>query len=286
MFMRNERTICATQATAIRAVANSGARPAATILVGLSLLYLALAASRASASGAPPHPPCDGAQPQPAYAMVGSAPSVASWTASNGAAAPTLARCTGWLPANIQSLHAVSANFSSPADANKLLQRFGAVTGLLTIRYWSVTDHAWRPLLSSATALSSFASGQARDDFTLAELQSGGDLYLAQQDSRSPTSTIYRMRMRENSPNRFVIETENLTPIRRWGITLFRARDIQAVYFLDQRSPGIWSYYSLTKLAGKSWLTAKNDRSYINRTVALYRYFAGIPSDQEPPAAP
>jgi hypothetical protein len=254
----------------------------ATICVWLTLC---LAASRGSASGAP-EPPCDGAQPKPAYALVGNPPRAESWTASTGTAVPELAHCTGWPASTFRSLHAVSGSFNGPVDANRLLQRFGAVTGLLTVRYWSVTDHAWRPLVNSATALSGFAAGKPRSDFTLAELQSGDNLYFVQQDGRSASEAIYRIRVRESGPRRFVIETENLTPIRRWGITLFRARDIQVLYFLDQNSPGIWSYYSLTKLAGNSWLTAGHDRSYINRTVALYRHLAGIPSDQEPPAAP
>jgi hypothetical protein len=254
----------------------------ATICVWLTLC---LAASRGSASGAP-EPPCDGAQPKPAYALVGNPPRAESWTASTGTAVPELAHCTGWPASAFRSLHAVSGSFNGPVDANRLLQRFGAVTGLLTVRYWSVTDHAWRPLVNSASALSGFAAGKPRSDFTLAELQSGDNLYFVQQDGRSASEAIYRIRVRESGPRRFVIETENLTPIRRWGITLFRARDIQVLYFLDQNSPGIWSYYSLTKLAGNSWLTAGHDRSYINRTVALYRHLAGIPSDQEPPAAP
>jgi len=32
-------------------------------------------------------------------------------------------------------------------------------------------------------------------------------------------------------------------------------------------------------------MPAAGDASYINRAVAFYRHIAGIPSDQEPPAA-
>ena len=109
---------------------------------------------------------------------------------------------------------------------------------------------------------------------------------MSQRDNRSASDVIYRMRVRENGTNRVVIETENVTAVRWWGLTLFKPGALHSVYFLEQRSPDVWSYYALTRIVDGSWLVAGHDKSYINRVVALYRHLAGIPTDLEPPAAP
>ena len=246
---------------------------------------LCLAYGTAARAGAV-EPPCEGAQPLPSYAMVDAPPHVEIWAASTPMAAPDWAPCVSWSTTAIRSLVAVAGSFRSPDSTDELLARFGAVSELLTVRYWSVTDRAWRPLVSSATPLTRFVAGAPRSDFTSAEMRAGGDLYLAQRDSRFASQAIYRMRVRESTAKRMVIETENLTPIRWWGITLFRPGDIESRYFLEQRIAGIWSYYSVTKIAGNGILTAGHERSYVNRVIALYRHLARIPSDLEPPAAP
>jgi hypothetical protein len=59
--------------------------------------------------------------------------------------------------------------------------------------------------------------------------------------------------------------------------------DIQAAYFLEHRSPGVWDYYSLTRTTPRF---GGHVASYINRAVAAYRHIAGIPTDRDPPLAP
>jgi hypothetical protein len=61
---------------------------------------------------------------------------------------------------------------------------------------------------------------------------------------------------------------------------------MQSAYFLDRESENVWRYYSMVR-TGKnaSRLTAGHESSSINRAVAYYRALAGIPGDQEPPAA-
>jgi hypothetical protein len=61
---------------------------------------------------------------------------------------------------------------------------------------------------------------------------------------------------------------------------------MQSVYFLDRESDDLWRYYSIARTGrNASRLTAGHDASSINRAVAFYRAMAGIPTDQEPPAA-
>jgi hypothetical protein len=61
---------------------------------------------------------------------------------------------------------------------------------------------------------------------------------------------------------------------------------MQSIYFLDRESDGVWRYYSIARTGrNASRLAAGHAASSINRAVAFYRALAGIPTDQEPPAA-
>jgi hypothetical protein len=228
---------------------------------------------------------CSGGAPLPPYAALDAAPNVQLWTATSLQALPALAACLGASSPQLGTLLAVAGTFQSADGETALLSRFGAVSKLLLVQYWSTTDQTWRPVLTAATALTKEAGGQPREDFTATEIESGQDLYLAQTDSRSTNEVIYRMRLRESDSQHFLIETENVTPVRWWALTLYKRGDLHSFYYLDQRSPGIWSYYSLTRIGGGRWLMTGHENSFINRVVALYRYFAGIPTDLEPPPA-
>lgn len=184
------------------------------------------------------------------------------------------------------TLVCVRGAFQTEAAEDAILSRFGAISKLALVRYWSTTEHAWRPLVIDAHALTQQTAGRPRTDFTTAELESGRDFYLSQIDNRSAHEVIYRVHLREKQAHRFVIETENVTSVRWWALTLYKPGDLNTRYIIEERSPGIWLYFSLTRIVGPSWLVTGHERSYINRVVALYRHFAGIPTDLEPPPAP
>ena len=60
---------------------------------------------------------------------------------------------------------------------------------------------------------------------------------------------------------------------------------MQSVIFLDKRGAGVWGYYQTIRATeGASAIAMGSNASYVNRLAALYRYMAGIPTDQEPPA--
>ena len=83
-----------------------------------------------------------------------------------------------------------------------------------------------------------------------------------------------------------MLSTENVTPIRVGILTAFDPGSMQSVIFLDKRGPGLWGYYQAIRATeGASAFVLGSDASYVNRLAALYRYEAGIPTDQEPPAA-
>jgi hypothetical protein len=254
------------------------------MLVGLMMAATGVAISAAAEVAA--MPPCEGPPSQPAYAPAGAPPNVQIWKNQSLADYAARASCVGWSTAKFHMLIVVAGTFAASDGVDTLLKRFGAVSTLLSVRYWSTTDQRWRPLVLSATALAGPNSSQTRADFTSAELESGNYVYLAQTDSRGAGEVIYRMRVRESKRGRFVLETENVTSIRWLALTLLKPGDLRSVYFIEERSPGIWSYYSLTRVEENGWLITGHENSYINRVVALYRHIAGIATDQEPPPAP
>ena len=94
------------------------------------------------------------------------------------------------------------------------------------------------------------------------------------------------MTVRERSPARVVIAIENLTPVRFLLVTLFAPGALQSVKFFELVSPGVWGVYLLTRTGeGVRALAGGHEASYVNRAVAIYRHIAGIPTDEEPPAA-
>jgi hypothetical protein len=183
-------------------------------------------------------------------------------------------------------LVSVAGSFEDVAGTQGILARFGEVSKLLSVRYWSTTDQKWRPLVLAATALTARVSGQAREDFSNAELQGGQDVYFSQKDSRGAGEVVYRMRVRESNTAHLVIETENVTAVRWYSMTLLKPGGMRASYFFRERSRGIWTYLGITRIAEGSWLISGHENSYIIRVVALYRHIVGIPTDLEPPAAP
>jgi len=169
---------------------------------------------------------------------------------------------------------------------NTVIRRFGAISELLTVKYWSTTDHKWRPLVSSASAIGGGPSTQPRADFAPAELATGDDRYYVITDTRSGRSVTYRLRLREAQSGRVVVETSNVDAIKEWGITLYAVGGLDTLYFLHQRSPGVWAYYSITRVLPASFLADGHEKSYLNRAVALYRHYMRLPTDTEPPPAP
>jgi hypothetical protein len=249
------------------------------VFVGTSLLLHN--AGAAAADG--PRPPC-GEAPQPAYAAPGGSPNVQTW--SGGDLGPNWRppHCVSWTSPGFGVLVALASSFADRGTAQDLLARFGRISRLTAIRYWSVTDQAWDPLVTSATALRGADSGQRRPDFAPAEMTEGSTLFFAQSDNRSSGDVVYRLLIRELRPDRLVIATENVTPVHKLFLTMFAPGELQSTYFLERRSPGVWTYYSLSRTSpDANPLAGGHAASYLNRAVALFRYVAGIPTDQEPP---
>jgi len=243
-----------------------------------------LLASGARAAG--PQPPCAIAA-APAYPLPDSAPTIVIWPGKeleqDNWHPPS---CTGWLvdsPSKLVVTLTGSFRFDGPMSA--LLARVGTISALRSIQYWSTTDKRWGPLSNDASALTGPDPKSRRHDFSASELVQGADLYYWEDDTRTG-STVYRLRVSESTPERVVISSDNVTPVRKFIFTLFRPGALQSVLIIQRVAPGLFGVFVLSRSGeGASVLTAGHESSYVNRATALYRQLAGIKTDQEPPAA-
>jgi len=229
-----------------------------------------------------PQPPC-GTEAKPPYPDVDQPPAVKLWDRSSLGRDWRPPSCLGWSAPGFSTLISTAARFHANGS-EELLRRIGGISGRTSIRYWSTTHKGWRPLIVNAAALAG-PGGSTRPDFSAADLTPGTLRYFQQNDSLSGKAT-YQLQVASVSPDRLVFETENVTGLHYMLMPLFPPHELQAIYFLNRESPGIWRYYSLARTGKEaSSLAAGHDASAINRAVAFFRYFAGIPTDQEPPAA-
>lgn len=229
-----------------------------------------------------PQPPC-AAAPNPPYAELGAQPNVRIWN-RRGEEVRFARRCAGVPTGEFKTGVALSGTFRYDGSVDKLLERFGAVSRMKGIRYWSVTDQEWRVLVTESNAVEPPPQSARRADFGVSELKAQKDAFFAQRDSRSTGEVLYRMRVAELSPDRLVIESENASPIKTFIFTLFKPGELHTIHFLTRHPGGVWDYYVLTLIA--STQSDSHIASLVNRAAALYRYVAGEPTDREPPLAP
>lgn len=245
---------------------------ALAVLLGWSSVLLAQNAPRL---------PC-AASPLPSYAAIGQQPNFQVWR-KTGEGWWTPPPCTGWRDTGSSLVVALAGAFTHAGTIDELLNRFGAISTLSGIRYWSVTDKEWRVLVTEADPVIGPDAKERRPDFSAAELKAGQNLYFVQRDSRSTGEVVYRMRVREAVADRLVVEVENVTPVRTFIFTVFVPGAMKTLYFLERRARESWGLYAL--LSADSSYAAGNEASFINRAAAYYRHFTGVPTDGAPPLA-
>lgn len=227
-----------------------------------------------------PQPPC-GSAPYPAYPEVQGAPVVKIWERSDW----TPPGCTGWSASASATLVVTVARFRYNGGIGGLRRRIGAVSEMRGWLYWSTSHQKWQPFLLEAYAVTGRDGDQRRKDFAPDEIAAGRQVSIHQEDELLGKVT-YRMRIVSATADRLVFATENSSTAGPFGLPLFQAGAVQAICFLDREAKDVWRYYQIGRLPKEAaLLTMGHDASLINRAVALYRYLAGIPADQEPPAA-
>jgi hypothetical protein len=231
-----------------------------------------------------PQPPCS-TEPNPSYPDLEHSPSFKVWDRASLGREWKAPRCMGWSASGFATLVTTVARFRHSTGVEGLLGRVAAISRLTGIRYWSTTRQQWKPLIVNASALDGASGNQRRQDFSATDLVTDAMLYFQQSDSLTGKAT-YRLHILSVSQDRLVYETENITALRYLMVPIFPPHELQAIYFLDRESPDIWRYYNIAR-TGKNanGLATGHDASTVNRAVAFFRYLAGIPTDQEPPAA-
>ena len=221
----------------------------------------------------------------PSYAGLNDSAIVKSWSRSEFGRDWAPPACLGWKVLGFSTLITTAARFRSTSDTKELLRHIGAISELAGLRYWSTTHQQWQTFILGAHALTSSQSGKPRKDFTPEEIAEGQTVYFEQQDNLAGKA-IYRMHIAGATNDHLVFSVENVNPIRRLFISILNSGEMQSIYFLDRESENVWRYYSMVR-TGKNanGLIAGNESSSINRAVAFYRYFVGIPAMREPPAA-
>lgn len=228
-------------------------------------------------------PPCGG-PPVPAYAPAGQAPTTEVWSESElRRAGWQAADCLNWGMSRTRLAAALAGQFQFGGSLDELAERLGRISALQSVRYWSVTHKAWQALVTDAGVLDG-PEGPPRPDIGAGELTPGRSFTCF--ETSHGARTVYRMTVREHTAGRLVVSTENVTPIRVGILTAFEPGGMQSVIFLDKRGPDLWGYYQTIRASeAASVIALGSDGSYVNRLAALYRNIAGIPTDQEPPAA-
>jgi hypothetical protein len=244
------------------------------VLVSLSPVFLPGAEVALAAEG--PLPPC-GTAPIPPFPGIADPPNVRLWHSEDLPADWRPPACTGWNDLAFDQLVGLAGRFRSPDDAEGILARFGRISQLAGVRYWSVTRGACRDLIDQAFALAGSDADQRRGDFSAEELAAGRILYFFQDDNGPGDGAVYQLRVREVAPDRLIVETENVGAIRVLLVPLFKPGELRALYVLERDAKEVWSFYSLTgTTAGVSPLAGGHEASYVNRALALYGYIAGV----------
>jgi hypothetical protein len=252
------------------------AKVPASVLVLLSLSLVLPPGAKVALAAEGPLPPC-GTAPVPPFPGIADPPNVRLWHSEDLGADWRPPACTGWSDVAFDQVVGLAGRFGSPDDAQGILARFGRISQLTRIRYWSVSHGACRDLIDEAFALAGPDADQRRRDFSEGELAAGRILYFFQDDNGPGGGTVYRLWVREVAPNRLVLETENVGAIRVLLVPLFKPGELRALYVLERDAREVWSFYSLTgTTAAASPLAGGHEASYINRALALYGYIAGV----------
>ena len=70
------------------------------------------------------------------------------------------------------------------------------------------------------------------------------------------------------------------------GSTWLYPGDLKSVRVVERQPDGTWRHDAPTRVDGRaSGLLRDDGRSFVDRALAYYRHFAGVPTDLEPPGA-
>lgn len=222
-----------------------------------------------------------GQAPWPAYPGPDQPPAVQTWL---GGAAPlgTGPDCSGLGLSQPELLVRLTGSCHRHVDLAEELRRFGRVSRLEGLAYWSFTDRKREVLIPHAHAVTDAAASQARAEFSLDELRSGQPLYFVHDDNRSHKQVIYSMRLQQSMDDRFSLHFENTSAMSMMGLTLLAPHELQWLVSVQRLGAGLWGYRSLLGLRRLRMGRAGQHRlSNLSRALAMFDLWAGRQTDAE-----
>jgi hypothetical protein len=236
-----------------------------------------------------PVPPCAGAA-VPMAAAIGASLNQLVWMDDELPAEWSLPTCTGWNPGPSKVLLAAAGRFQMAGDSDVLAARLARISRLTDLVYWSSSRGRWRNLFAEAVALSGPDRKARRADFSQDDIVSDALLHYWVKEDNPTAGVVYRMRVRERTPDRLVFEHVNLTAVRG-TLLLLRIKvadpgEFRQLYYIEREDEETWRYYSLVRLGKAGTLAGTSPANYRNRAEGYFRFLAGLRMDREPPAAP
>ncbi len=194
--------------------------------------------------------------------------------------------CLGWALDDLNAAMEANGRFVEPGGWNAVLRRIGAISTQTEIQYWSASRGRWRQLLDDAAALLSDDPAAARGDFLPVELQAGRTLYLRQRANGDDNDVVMRLRIHERTADRLVIGLENAGAVPVHPLVRIDPAATRVALMIEHEGGGRFRYRSLMALDLElgPFLPYLVEKSLRHRSVALFRFVAGIPTDLEPHA--
>jgi hypothetical protein len=253
------------------AVALTQAPPSEPLILEGKIDQLAVELNRQQLSVAPCASPT-----WPAPSALGSPPSVATWHSQQFPRDWQFPRCTGWDAGRFESFAAVSGTFNDP-DVDAIAGRIGAISSYRGMRYWSVTDRRFEVLITDAFAVDGPNPGARRADFTPAEMRAGRELFFVEQDNRSSSPILYRMKIVAHDAGRLIIDFVNVSRVSKLFLTIFDPGDLRTALFVSARGGDTWQCYALSASNPRAFSgLLANDKSLTNRLLAFYAHSARV----------
>lgn len=253
-------------------------------VVGSALLVSWISPSAAIAEG--PRPPC-GSPPLPFYAEAGALATVRTWQGKTLPEPWIPPPCLQWQVRGFATLVAVAGRINGISDGAQLLRRLVSTEQVREIRYWSFSRKIWRNLFAEVDMLAGPDPKLKRPDFGSDEIRTGQNYFMWQKENSIVSGMVFRGHFQQISERSIVFQQVNLTASYLLLIKLLAPREFETAYYLRHESGEVWRYYSLTRFGTVDRpLSDAQLASVINRSIAIYRYLAGVPMDREPPAAP
>ncbi len=221
-----------------------------------------------------------------ASAEARSVPAVNAWYGYAVRARGAVPDCLDWPVEELNAAVEANGRFVEPGGWDAVLTRLGAISAQRYIRYWSQRRGRWRGLFDDAAALSAPAATATRADFLPAELEAGRTLYLKQRPNGAEQDTVMRLDVLERSPERLVVVMENVDHMPVVFFYSVQPSQTRLAIIIEAESVNTFSYRSVMGLDLELGpFLRRVGNSMRHRSVALFRYIAGIPTDLEPPAA-